>query len=377
MTFVLSAKHFHDETAAYAFLEARSGRRAVLPALRRRGAQFQDGRQVHPHRRLQVLRLPQAFHREGRDRVRVQPCAAALWLQAVALLSARRRASAPISFTASLASRSSPRGSCRIASARRCGTASLLRWAALGNRGSRRDLFRPTKGRTVRALVDAFRPFTKGASRPATSAPLSRLSSVAVSPFLPCRERRQGDRVKDRRGEHRPREPPAYRRKPPLQRRGMFFAAHETVKHSAGEYVRGDVPHQFGRRLLFDPQARHDGRLSALRREAPSPLSGGFDFRYNNRIALAWTTSTAPTRRRHRRQAPHLSNDCLRVARWLQSPKLAGRRKLALTRKAENPQPERFIEAARELGVDETWQGIRASDWKDRFRSEPYRFASR
>jgi hypothetical protein len=37
---------------------------------------------------------------------------------------------------------------------------------------------------------------------------------------------------------------------------------------------------------LFDNQARHEGRLSELRREASSPLYSEFDLRYSNRVAL-------------------------------------------------------------------------------------------
>ena len=45
-------------------------------------------------------------------------------------------------------------------------------------------------------------------------------------------------------------------------------------------------PHQHGRGLLFDLQARHERRLSALLRKAPAPLFGEFDFRYSNRVGL-------------------------------------------------------------------------------------------
>ena len=54
---------------------------------------------------------------------------------------------------------------------------------------------------------------------------------------------------------------------------GDDFAAHETVNHSAKEYARDDVHHQFSRRLLLDFQTRHARRLSALRREAFASLS--------------------------------------------------------------------------------------------------------
>jgi hypothetical protein len=59
---------------------------------------------------------------------------------------------------------------------------------------------------------------------------------------------------------------------------GERFASHETVKHSADEYVRYDgdrIISQHRRGLLFDLQARHEGRLSALQRKAFAPLFGG------------------------------------------------------------------------------------------------------
>jgi transposase-like protein len=52
----------------------------------------------------------------------------------------------------------------------------------------------------------------------------------------------------------------------------MHFADHQTVKHSAKEYVRGEV--HTNRRVL-DLQARNEGHLSALQREAFASVFGG------------------------------------------------------------------------------------------------------
>ncbi len=55
--------------------------------------------------------------------------------------------------------------------------------------------------------------------------------------------------------------------------------ARRRVNHSKEEYVRRRLyPHQHGRRLLFDLQARHERHVSALQREASAPLSGGVRF---------------------------------------------------------------------------------------------------
>jgi hypothetical protein len=52
---------------------------------------------------------------------------------------------------------------------------------------------------------------------------------------------------------------------------GGHFLSYDAVNHSRYEYVHH---HQHGGRLLFDFQTRHEGHLSALRREASAPLSG-------------------------------------------------------------------------------------------------------
>jgi transposase-like protein len=75
---------------------------------------------------------------------------------------------------------------------------------------------------------------------------------------------------------------------------GGEMASHDTVNHREDEYVRyegedgsvharyqdGDKgdPHQHCRRILFDFQTRHEGRLSALPRKAFAPLSGRVRF---------------------------------------------------------------------------------------------------
>ena len=78
MASALSAPHFHNEAAAFAYRRgARMAGRPGLPALRRRRAHQQDGRQVHPHGPLQVLPVPQAVHRPHRHHLREPPRSAA------------------------------------------------------------------------------------------------------------------------------------------------------------------------------------------------------------------------------------------------------------------------------------------------------------
>ena len=49
---------------------------------------------------------------------------------------------------------------------------------------------------------------------------------------------------------------------------GRDFASHSVVSHGRGEYVRGQRPHQHHRGLFLDLQAWDEGRLPALRRGA-------------------------------------------------------------------------------------------------------------
>ena len=90
----------------------------------------------------------------------------------------------------------------------------------------------------------------------------------------------------------------------------MSFAGHETVKHSAGEYVRGDV-HTNTIEGVFSIFKR--GMKGIYQHCAEKHLHrylAEFDFRYNNRVALG-VNDDRPRRPRvegHRRQAPDLSN---------------------------------------------------------------------
>ena len=54
---------------------------------------------------------------------------------------------------------------------------------------------------------------------------------------------------------------------------GAEFKAHETVTHSHGEYVRGDVHTNSVEGIFQHFQTRHEGRLSALQGKTLAPLS--------------------------------------------------------------------------------------------------------
>lgn len=61
----------------------------------------------------------------------------------------------------------------------------------------------------------------------------------------------------------------------------LAFAKHDKVDHKAGEYVsayRSDDSYEYHRRLLFDIQARYEGRLSTLWQATFAQVSGGIRF---------------------------------------------------------------------------------------------------
>jgi transposase-like protein len=90
---------------------------------------------------------------------------------------------------------------------------------------------------------------------------------------------------------------------------GREFAAHSSVDHSAGEYVRRLPPLQHGGELLLDPEARDRGDLPPRLGSAPCPLSGR--VRLPLLAPLRARRGRHDARRRnpplHRWQAPHLS----------------------------------------------------------------------
>ena len=65
-------------------------------------------------------------------------------------------------------------------------------------------------------------------------------------------------------------------------------AAHETVKHTAGEYVRGDVHYQYSAKGYFSVSS--SAECAALYQHCAEKhlhrYLAEFDFRYNNRAAL-------------------------------------------------------------------------------------------
>ena len=73
------------------------------------------------------------------------------------------------------------------------------------------------------------------------------------------------------------------------------FASHETVKHSAGEYVRGDVHTNSAEGYFSIFKRGMRGVYQHCREKHLHRYLAEFDFRYNHRVRSASTTRPAPS----------------------------------------------------------------------------------
>ena len=162
MPSVLSAKHFHDEAAAYAFVEERVWPDG--PTCPHCGGVERIGKLNGKSTRIGVYKCYQC---RSKFTVKVGTVFESshvplhIWLQAVALLTASKKGiSAPTSFTGPLASPSRPLGSCRTVSARPCATGRLPRWAAAASIVEADETYQGRRS-TPRDVTTSGRPFIK------------------------------------------------------------------------------------------------------------------------------------------------------------------------------------------------------------------------
>ena len=269
----LSRPEFHSEEAAFAHLEKhRLGRRAGLPALRRRGPHYEGQGQpgeAHSRRPVALRRLQEPVHGQGRHGVRACPPSAAQG--ASGRLSddvAARRAFAPTSCTASW--RSPTRRAWflahRIREAMRSGDL-----APFGSGGGAVEVDETFIGR-VQGVARKRRLSPQdegsGAGRPRqrharatfirqvrAPTPSSR-SCSPTSPRSPAHDRREPASIAASAASSPSTAPRT------TARASMSISNDRTIHTNT---IEGYFSHL---------QARHEGHLSALRRAAPSPLSG-------------------------------------------------------------------------------------------------------
>ena len=277
MASVLSAARFHDEDAAYAWVEARlwpNGPVCPHCGERERIAQARAARApgvgVHKCRccrkpfRVTVGTIFEASH-----------IPLHMWLQAIHLMCsqqeghqhppapphARHRPEGGLVPVAP-----HPRGDAR----RRAGPDGRRR----RDRRGRRDLLRQVRGSPRRASK-CLPPPTKGGKVGPGQQARHRLPGRArrQRPLLPRRERRQGHRQRHRRRATSPARPGCTpTRAASTAMRCEHVAAHETVKHSAGEYVRGDVHTNSAEGYFSVFKRGMKGVYQHCAREAPAPL---------------------------------------------------------------------------------------------------------
>ena len=86
------------------------------------------------------------------------------------------------------------------------------------------------------------------------------------------------------------------------------FAKHETVKHSADEYVRGDVHTNTVEGYFSVFKRGMKGTYQHCEEKHLHRYLAEFDFRYNNRVALGIGDAARADqlRERHRRETPDL-----------------------------------------------------------------------
>jgi transposase-like protein len=287
---VLSAKHFHDEEAAYAFLEER-----VWP----------DG-PVCPHcggvERISKMQgkatrigLYKCYQCRKQFRVTVGTVFEAshvplhVWLQAVALLTASKKgiSSNQLHRTLGVTLKTAWFMSHRIREAMRSGTLVPLGRAGSPVEADETYLWKKSPER-VRVQTTRGRQFTKGGkSGPANKRAVISLVERGGSVRSFHVENADKATVAIIVGQNVAKEAQLYTDESRIysDAAGMV-AGHETVKHSAGEYVRGDV-HTNSAEGYFSIFKR--GMRGVYQQCAEKHLHrylAEFDFRYNNRIAL-------------------------------------------------------------------------------------------
>ena len=310
---VLSAKHFHDEEAAYAFVEKRLWPEG--PICPHCGGVERISKMQGKSTRIGLYKCYQC---RKPFRVTVGPSSrratsrCTSGCRAIALLSASKKgiSSNQLHRTLGITLKAAWFMSHRIREAMRDGVL-----APMGGIVEADETYlwkTSSRSRVLAAVARAVpSPRAARAARP-TSARSSRWSSAAA-PSVPSMSRTPTRRPSP---SSSPRTSPAKLGCMTDESRiygdaaGMV-ASHESVKHSAGEYVRGDV-HTNSVEGYFSIFKR--GMKGVYQQCAEKHLHrylAEFDFRYNNRVALGVDDRRARRRGAPRRcrKAPHLSNN--------------------------------------------------------------------
>lgn len=289
MTSVLSAKHFHDEAAAYEYLEARiwaKGRfcphcGTVERSSKMGGESTRVGvYKCYACRKQFSVKVGTVFES---SHVKLH-----LWLQAVALLTSSKKGMSAnqLHRILGVSLKTAWFIGHRIREAMRDGDL-----APMGGAGhiveADETYFGPTKEKKVSPQRKG-RPFTKGGR----TGPASKRAIVSLV--------QRGGKVRSFHVENADKstvakivaENIAYESRLHTDESRLYtvvgseFAAHETVKHSAKEYVRGDVHTNTIEGVFSIFKRGMKGNYQHCKEKHLHRYLAEFDFRYNNRVAL-------------------------------------------------------------------------------------------
>jgi transposase-like protein len=288
MTSVLSAKHFHDEDAAYAFLEARIWSNG--PACPHCQGTERISKMAGNSTRRGIYKC---YSCRKQFRVTVGTVFEAshvklhLWLQTVALLTSSKKgiSSNQLHRTLGVTLKTAWFMSHRIREAMRDGA-----FAPLGGDGKIVEADETYYGKTAEPKISPQRkgrPYKKGSRGPRDKRAIVSLveRGGSVRSFhIENADKATTDRIVR---ENIARESRLHTDESRLYiGSDEHFAAHETVKHSAGEYVRDDV-HTNSAEGYFSIFKR--GMVGVYQHCAEKHLHrylAEYDFRYNKRIRL-------------------------------------------------------------------------------------------
>jgi transposase-like protein len=290
MTSVLSAKHFHDEAAAYSYLEARI---------------WAEGR-VCPHCGV----VDRSSKMEGKStRIGVYKCYACrkqfsvkvgtvfesshvklhLWLQAVALLSASKKGMSAnqLHRILGVSLKTAWFMGHRIREAMRDGNLTPMGGAGRIVEADE-TYFGPIAQNKVRTETTSGRAFTKrGKTGPANKRAIVSLVERGGNVRSFHVENADKSTVAKIVSENISHESRLHTDESRLYTEaGVAFSAHETVKHSAKEYVRGDVHTNTIEGVFSIFKRGMQGNYQHCKEKHLHRYLAEFDFRYNNRIGL-------------------------------------------------------------------------------------------
>lgn len=288
MTSILSAKHFHDETAAYEFLEARVWPNG--PVCPHCGGVERISKMEGKSTRIGSYKCYQCrskFTVKVKTVFESSHVALHIWLQAVALLTSSKKgiSSNQLSRTLGVTLKTAWFMSHRVREAMRDG-----KLAPMGGKGGIVEMDETYHGKvaTPRDITTSGRPYTKsGKSGPSNKRAIVALVERGGSVRSFHVEHADKSTINVIVGGNITREARLHTDESRLYYDALdHVAAHETVHHASGEYVRGDV-HTNTVEGVFSVFKR--GMRGTYQHCAEKHLHrylAEFDFRYNNRVAL-------------------------------------------------------------------------------------------